>query len=102
MAGISKEAAEKTVTVIKESSLFQKILANNSTISSMRFIMVFGVAFILINWAVMIYLLIYKLTDGEGYAVLAVSIGSVSGGVIGLVTALAGSKAYQSKAENTK
>lgn len=103
MGRIEKEVVEKTVAELTESSFWKKLLSGASTVSSMRFVFIVGVSFTLINWAIMTYIVIFKLynTDG-GLAVLAVVIGSISAGVIGIVGSLTGFKAAQAKSENNK
>lgn len=98
---MKKEVIEKTVDHVTKSSLWKELISASAKASSMRFVFVVGTFFILLNWAIMTYIAIYKLSKTEpGLAVLAVVIGSISAGVIGLVTALAGTKAYQAKNEN--
>lgn len=99
---MKKDIMYRTTAEVTKAPFWRALLSASNKVSSMRFMFVGGGSFALANWAIMIYFAIYKLSQTDpGMAVLAGVIAAISGGVIGIITALAGFKAYQNKNEQS-
>lgn len=90
---------------MEDQSFISQLFSASTKVSSMRFVFIIGVFFIMLTWAssvfVMIFLFIFHLKEVPGaIGALAADIGAVSAGAIGIIGSLAGFKSQQTKFES--